>query len=139
MEETLSSNRLGEEAVAEFVPDNIRPWGRYEVIDSGDGFQVKRITILKGQSVSYQRHQRREEFWIIVHGIAIVTLNDVDTSHGSGEVIHVKIKDKHRIGNTGDGDLVFIEVQMGDYFGEDDIERFDDQYGRTGTTSPHGN
>ncbi|NQV11901.1 phosphomannose isomerase type II C-terminal cupin domain [Candidatus Uhrbacteria bacterium] len=139
MEETLLSGQKSEELVPATLPDNIRPWGRYDVIDGDDGFQVKRITILPGQRVSYQRHRRREEFWMIVRGSAVVTLNDLDTSHKAGEVIHVKLRDKHRIGNSGDGELIFIEVQMGDYFGEDDIERFEDAYGREGTTTPHGN
>jgi mannose-6-phosphate isomerase len=131
MENTVTNSEI-------VVPDNIRPWGWYDIIDSDDCFQVKRMTINPGHKVSYQRHQRREEFWLIVKGSAVVTLNDVDTEHGPGELIHVKMLDKHRIGNSGDIDLVFIEVQMGDYFGEDDIERFDDAYGREGTTTPHG-
>tara|TARA_B100001964_G_scaffold201682_1_gene229549 strand:- start:32 stop:451 length:420 start_codon:yes stop_codon:yes gene_type:complete len=139
MEETLISDKKDEETVQEMLPDNIRPWGRYDVIDGDDGFQVKRMTINPGQRVSYQRHRRREEFWLIVKGNAVVTLNDVDTGHGVGEVVHVKLKDKHRIGNSGESALVFIEVQLGDYFGEDDIERFEDAYGREGTTTPHGN
>lgn len=98
---------------------------------------MKRITVNPGQRLSYQRHQRREEFWVIISGRARFTLDDIDTEHGAGEVLHVPFRAKHRVANSGDEPLVFIEVQRGDYFGEDDIERFSDDYGREGTTRPH--
>lgn len=119
------------------LSENIRPWGRYDILESTDTHQVKRITVNLGARLSYQRHQRREEFWVIISGCARFTLDDVDTDHGSGEVLIVPFRSKHRVQNIGDTPLVFIEVQRGDYFGEDDIERFSDDYGREGTTTPH--
>lgn len=120
------------------VPENIRPWGRYDVLDVGATHQVKRITVEPGKRLSYQRHQRREEFWVIVSGRALFTLDDQESHHGPGEVLHIPRGSKHRVACLSEEPLVFIEVQLGDYFGEDDIERFEDDYGREGTT-PHGN
>ena len=118
-------------------PENIRPWGRYDILDVQADHQVKRIQVQPGGRLSYQRHQRREEFWVIISGHGTFTLDDVDTEHGPGEVLVVPLRSKHRIACLGDEPLVFIEVQRGDYFGEDDIERFSDDYGREGTTRPH--
>jgi mannose-6-phosphate isomerase len=118
-------------------PENVRPWGRYDILDVQADHQVKRIEVLPSGRLSYQRHQRREEFWIVISGRALLTLNDVDSEHGPGEVMLVPLGSKHRVACVGDEKLVFIEVQRGDYFGEDDIERFSDDYGREGTTSPH--
>lgn len=119
------------------LPENIRPWGRYDILESADTHQVKRITVNPGGRLSYQRHQRREEFWVIISGRARFTLDDVDTEHRPGEVLFVPVGSKHRVANIGDEPLIFIEVQRGDYFGEDDIERFSDDYGREGTTRAH--
>jgi mannose-6-phosphate isomerase-like protein (cupin superfamily) len=119
------------------MPDSIRPWGRYDILEVQSTHQVKRITVNPGGRLSYQRHERREEFWVIISGRARFTLDDVDTDHGPGEVFIVPFHAKHRVQNIGEVPLVFIEVQRGDYFGEDDIERFSDDYGREGTTSPH--
>ncbi|TAL51230.1 cupin domain-containing protein [Patescibacteria group bacterium] len=118
------------------IPDNIRPWGRYDILEVMPTHQVKRITVNPGARLSYQRHQRREEYWVIILGRARFTLDDVDSDHGFGEVLFVPFQAKHRVQNIGDEPLVFIEVQRGDYFGEDDIERFSDDYGRAGTTRP---
>lgn len=112
-------------------PENIRPWGRYDIIDVGEGYQAKRIVVAPHQRLSYQRHQRRAERWIIAQGTATVTLNDVDCVHSVGEVIFVDVMMKHRMANAHDVPLVFVEVQIGDYLGEDDIERFSDDYGRS--------
>ena len=111
-------------------PENIRPWGRYDVVDVGEGFQVKRIVVNPHQRLSYQRHAQRAERWIVVKGTATVTRDDVDSAHGVGEVIVIDVMMKHRVANAHDMPLVFIEVQLGDYLGEDDIERFSDDYGR---------
>lgn len=121
----------------EVLPENIRPWGRYDVLDLGEAHQVKRIFVLPGKRLSYQRHKRREEFWVIISGRALFTLDDHESHHGKGEVLHVPRGSKHRVACTSDEPLVFIEVQHGDYFGEDDIERFDDDFGRTGKTTPY--
>jgi mannose-6-phosphate isomerase len=119
------------------LPENIRPWGRYDILEVTPTHQVKRITVNPGARLSYQRHQRREEFWVIISGTARFTLDDVDSDHVEGEVLRVPFRAKHRVANIGDEPLVFIEVQRGDYFGEDDIERFSDDYGREGTIHPH--
>jgi mannose-6-phosphate isomerase len=124
--------------MTEQLPENIRPWGRYDILEEQSTHQVKRITVKPGQRLSYQRHLRREEYWVIISGKARFTLDDVDTDHGPGDVLVVPVKSKHRVANIGDELLVFIEVQRGEYFGEDDIERFSDDYGREGTTTPHG-
>lgn len=119
------------------IPENVRPWGRYDILEVMPTHQVKRIMVNLGARLSYQRHQRREEFWVIISGRARFTLDDVDSDHEAGEVLMVPFRAKHRVQNIGDEPLVFIEVQRGDYFGEDDIERFSDDYGREGTTRPH--
>ncbi len=117
--------------------ENVRPWGRYDVLDIQDDHQVKRIVVQPGGRLSYQRHQRREEFWIIVSGRATFTLDDVVSEHGASEVLMIPLGSKHRVACLGGEPLVFIEVQRGDYFGEDDIERFSDDYGREGSTRAH--
>ena len=112
------------------MPENIRPWGRYDILDQGETFKLKRLTVQPGKRLSYQSHARRTERWIIVDGSGRVTLDDVVTVHGRGDAIFVGLGVKHRIENIGDEPLVFIEVQMGDYFGEDDEIRHADDYGR---------
>lgn len=110
--------------------ENIRPWGRYDIIETGKGYQIKRILVEPHQRLSYQRHKHRSERWVIVKGTATVTLDGVETTYMLGETIHVGVMMKHRVANNGDTPLLFIEVQLGDYLGEDDIERFSDDYGR---------
>ena len=108
-----------------------RPWGNYTVLDSGEGFKVKRIEILPEKRLSYQKHTRRAEHWQIVRGTAKVTLNEVETLVGKGGTVDIPAGAKHRVENPSvDGQLVFIEIQLGDYLGEDDIERFEDDFGR---------
>ena len=107
-----------------------RPWGYYEVVDEGDGFRVKRICVSPDKRLSYQRHFRRTEHWYVVSGSGVVTLDDEEQSVAEGTSLDVPVRCAHRIANVGADDLVFIEVQTGDYFGEDDIERLDDDFGR---------
>ena len=107
-----------------------RPWGNYTVLDEGEGYKVKRIEVLPKKRLSYQRHQRRAEHWFVVSGTAKVTLNDREILVKTGESLDISIGDKHRVENAQEDLLVFIEVQKGDYLGEDDIERFDDDFGR---------
>ena len=107
-----------------------RPWGRYEVLQEGAHHKTKCIWVYPGKRLSYQRHQKRAEHWFIVSGSAEVTLNGVVTKHSAGESISVGIGDLHRIGNIGTDDVIFVEVQTGTYFGEDDIERIEDDFGR---------
>jgi len=108
----------------------IRPWGRFDILLDENYCKVKKITVLPGKRLSYQQHQFREEHWIIVQGDATVTIDGNTNSYGPGSMIHIPIKTKHRIGNNSQEPLIFIETQLGTYFGEDDIERFEDDYGR---------
>ncbi|NQV90460.1 phosphomannose isomerase type II C-terminal cupin domain [Candidatus Uhrbacteria bacterium] len=120
------------------TPENVRPWGRYDILEEMPTHQVKRITVNPGERLSYQRHKRREEFWVIILGRARFTLDDIESEHIAGDVLRIPFESKHRVACISDEPLVFIEVQRGDYFGEDDIERFEDDYGREGKTTPHG-
>jgi mannose-1-phosphate guanylyltransferase/mannose-6-phosphate isomerase len=112
-----------------------RPWGSYDSIDSGDGFQVKRLIVNPGAVLSLQMHHRRAEHWIVVRGTATITLNDDIFELNVNESTHIPVGATHRIANEGDVPVHIIEVQCGDYLGEDDIVRFEDNYGRAGTTS----
>lgn len=108
-----------------------RPWGNYTVLDEGDGFKVKRIEVLPEKRLSYQSHRRRSEHWFVVRGTAKVTLNDREILVKTGESVDINVGDKHRVANPdGEELLVFIETQTGEYFGEDDIERYEDDFGR---------
>jgi len=108
-----------------------RPWGCYDTIDIGDRFQVKRITVKPGASLSLQLHQHRAEHWIVVKGVAQVTNGENIFSLSENQSTYVPIGVKHRLENIGQTDLEMIEVQSGDYLGEDDIIRFKDNYGRS--------
>jgi mannose-6-phosphate isomerase len=112
------------------MSQSTRPWGRYEILQESDSHKVKCIWVTPGKRLSYQRHQKRAEHWFMVAGSARVTLNGVVSELKAGQTIDIGIGDLHRIENTGSDDLVFIEVQSGSYFGEDDIERIEDDYGR---------
>ena len=107
-----------------------RPWGYYEVLSDRPDHQVKRITVHPGQRLSLQRHRYRAEHWFIVKGQAVVTLNGTDLSLESGGTVDIPAGSTHRVMNAGAENLVFVEVQTGEYFGEDDIERLEDDYGR---------
>ncbi len=108
-----------------------RPWGRFIILDEGDTFRVKRIEVWPEKRLSYQRHSRRAEHWFIVRGTAKVTLNDVEILVSSGQTVDIAVLEAHRVENPDPTEtLVFIEIQTGDYFGEDDIERLDDDFGR---------
>jgi mannose-6-phosphate isomerase len=107
-----------------------RPWGTFTVLDEGDNFKVKRIEVLPGKRLSYQKHAQRAEHWVVVQGTAKVTLDDRDIEVKSGEAVDIAIGTAHRVENPGDQLLVFIEVQRGNYLGEDDIVRLQDDFGR---------
>jgi len=109
-----------------------RPWGAYWVLDDQPAFKVKRIHVCPGKRLSYQRHERRSEHWLVVSGRARVTLDGSEHELGPGDAIDIEAGQAHRMANPGPDELVFIEVQRGTYFGEDDIERLDDDFGRTG-------
>ncbi len=107
-----------------------RPWGTWEVLAIGENYIVKRINIYPKQSVSLQLHHYRNEHWIIVKGTGTVILNDTTQTVLQNESVYIPVETKHRIANDTDDTLIFIEVQTGDTLDENDIERFDDQYGR---------
>jgi len=111
-----------------------RPWGSYTVLsDDAPDHKVKRLVVHPGKRLSYQRHAQRAEHWFIVAGTAQVTLDGTEIELVPGQGIDIPTGAAHRIGNAGDTDVVFIEVQRGTYFGEDDIVRLEDDFGRAGT------
>jgi mannose-6-phosphate isomerase len=107
-----------------------RPWGTFTVLDEADGFKVKRIEVLPGKRLSYQKHAQRDEHWVVVKGTAVVTLNDREVILEAGQALDIAIGAAHRVENRGQEMLVFIEVQRGGYLGEDDIVRLQDDFGR---------
>ena len=111
-------------------PFEMRPWGEFEILKDETYFKSKIIKVAPGQKISYQSHQYRSEHWIIVRGTATVVLNDTNHKLVQGQHIHIPQGAKHRIINTGSEMVEFIEVQVGSYFGEDDIIRYQDDYGR---------
>jgi mannose-6-phosphate isomerase len=113
-----------------------RPWGNYTVLDDdAPDHKVKRLVVHPGKRLSYQRHSRRAEHWFIVAGTATVTLDGNVIKVHTGESIDIPLESAHRVANEGDVDVVLIEVQQGSYFGEDDIVRLEDDFGRTTSTS----
>ena len=107
-----------------------RPWGKYDSIDNGDRYQVKRITVKTGAKLSVQMHHHRAEHWIVVSGIAKVTNGDNTFLLSENESTYIPVGEIHALENPGKLDLELIEVQSGSYLGEDDIVRFEDKYGR---------
>ncbi|HEY0080459.1 MAG TPA: phosphomannose isomerase type II C-terminal cupin domain [Pyrinomonadaceae bacterium] len=107
-----------------------RPWGTFTVLDEGTNYKVKRIEVLPGKRLSYQKHSKRAEHWMVVQGTAKVTLDDQDIEVPTGETIDIPIGGAHRVENPGSETLVFIEIQRGTYLGEDDIIRLQDDFGR---------
>ena len=116
-------------AQSEGESDN-RPWGSFTILDEGAGYKVKRIVVSPGRRLSYQKHASRSEHWTLVGGRACVTLDGREVMLNVGDSIDVAVGAAHRIENPGAEDLVFIEVQRGNYLGEDDIVRLEDDYGR---------
>ncbi len=106
------------------------PWGKWLVLQDEDDFKVKRIEVLPGHRLSYQKHFKREEHWQIVRGKGKVTIDGKDYYLNAGDCISIPKEALHRIENIDEKELVFIEVQRGEYFGEDDIVRIEDDYGR---------
>jgi mannose-6-phosphate isomerase len=107
-----------------------RPWGNYQVLADELDHKVKRLTVHPAQRLSYQRHQHRSEHWLVTSGTATVTLDGETHVREPGSSIDIPAGAAHRVANHGSENLVFIEVQTGSYFGEDDIERLEDDYGR---------
>jgi mannose-1-phosphate guanylyltransferase/mannose-6-phosphate isomerase len=125
----LKSDRRSQAALHREVH---RPWGSYDSVDAGDGFQVKRIKVKPGAQLSLQSHARRAEHWIVVRGTARVTRDNDVFELFANQSTYIPIGAKHRLENPGSETLELIEVQSGDYLGEDDIVRYDDVYGRAG-------
>ena len=109
-----------------------RPWGTYTTLQEGPRFKIKRIEVKPGASLSLQMHHHRSEHWVVVSGTARVTVGEKDVLLAPNESTYVPVGSQHRLENPGRVPLTLIEVQCGDYVGEDDIVRFDDKYGRTG-------
>lgn len=107
-----------------------RPWGSFTVLDEGAGFKVKRIEVLPKKRLSYQKHARRAEHWFVVEGTAKITLDGAEVIKQAGEAVDIAVGTAHRVENPHDELLIFIEVQRGDYLGEDDITRLEDDFGR---------
>ncbi len=112
-----------------------RPWGSYDSLENMDGWQVKRLIVNPGAVLSLQKHARRAEHWVVVRGKARITKNDDEFDLGVNESTYIAIGDVHRIANPFDEPAHIIEVQCGDYLGEDDIVRLEDNYGREGTNT----
>ena len=107
-----------------------RPWGKFENLLDSNLCKVKQITIKPGQAPSYQYHFKRSEVWTLVQGEGELKLDGNIIKIKKWDTINIPLQAKHQIKNTGDEDLIFIEVQLGEYFGEDDIVRLEDNYGR---------
>lgn len=126
--EYLKASQRGEHASSDRV---YRPWGYYESIDSGPAYQVKRLMLKPGARISLQLHRRRAEHWVVVAGKAKIVRGEDQIVLGPNESTYIPPGTRHRLENAGAEALFVIEVQSGDYLGEDDIERFDDDYRRT--------
>ena len=111
-----------------------RPWGSYENLDLGEGFQVKRLTVYPGKKLSLQSHNLRAEHWVVVRGTATVTRGEEVFELKANESTHIPVKTKHRLENAATDLLEIIEVQSGSYLGEDDIVRYEDDFGRVDST-----
>ena len=107
-----------------------RPWGCYDVLLDTDFTKVKLITVAPGQRLSYQSHTKREENWTVVKGELTIVREDIEHTRKEGESIFIACCEKHRAWNKTDKPVQFIEVQTGEYFGEDDITRYEDDYER---------
>jgi len=111
-----------------------RPWGYYLVLHEDKGYKVKQFVVRPGKRLSLQRHRFRAEHWQVVRGEAAVTRGDESLRISPGQHVDIPLGALHRVENVGAEDLVIIEVQMGEYVGEDDIERFEDDFGRAGSS-----
>jgi mannose-6-phosphate isomerase len=107
-----------------------RPWGKYYVLADEPNYKLKRIEVMPGHRLSYQYHLHRQENWTIIQGHCEVIINEIATEHSYGQSIFIAQSAKHRIKNIGTEILIFIEIQTGTYFGEDDIIRLQDDYQR---------
>lgn len=111
-------------------PTVIRPWGEFTVLEEQDNFKIKKINVLPGRSLSLQSHKHRNEHWIVVKGTASVQRDDIEINLSENESTYISKNQKHRLANKTNKELLLIEVQVGEYLGEDDILRYEDNYGR---------
>lgn len=125
--------KSGQHQQAETFPRDHRPWGWFDRLVTGDGFQVKRIVVHPGAALSLQSHVHRAEHWIVVSGTAWVTLDGAQSAVQQNQSVYIPQGAQHRLANKGTAPMVLIEVQTGTYFGEDDITRYDDIYAREPT------
>lgn len=107
-----------------------RPWGGFRILSDKRHYKSKWLQVTPGAQLSYQSHEQREEHWVVVSGSGLVILNDQSIPIQVGSYVHIPRKAKHRLRNTGTTHLEIIEVQLGEYFGEDDIHRYEDDYHR---------
>ena len=125
--EILKKNKLSQGVEHKKI---FRPWGDYKSIANEQLWQVKLIKVKPGEKLSLQRHQYRSEHWVVVSGIAKVEIEGKESTLHQNQSSYIPVGSKHRLSNPGETDLKIIEVQTGSYLGEDDIQRFDDNYGR---------
>lgn len=122
---------MSQDAINQLNIQYPRPWGHYQTIAQSEGFQVKEIWVNPGQKLSLQSHEHRSEHWIVVRGQATVTVDETTKDYAVNQAIYIPKQSKHRLANHTESTVIIIEVQVGDYLGEDDITRFDDIYDRT--------
>ncbi len=130
VKEVVNQLKAEQRTEVTFHREVYRPWGKYDSVDSGQRFQVKRITVKPGAKLSVQMHHHRAEHWIVVSGTAKVQIDDTEQYVTENESVYIPITAVHALENPGKVDLELIEVQSGSYLGEDDIVRFEDRYGR---------
>ena len=138
IEERFTSDHMADnyynvykELIKKTKREDHRPWGYYTVLlPGGSTYNTKRIVVYPGKRFSLQRHNRRSEHWHILSGEGLATLDDKQIPVKAGDSVDIPKKAVHRMANIGKSDLTFIEMQKGDYFGEDDIERLEDDFGR---------
>ena len=128
--ELVSSLELTNRSEATGSRQVYRPWGNYDVIDVGQNYKVKRLEIKPGGVLSLQKHSHRAEHWIVVEGRPEITIGDAVTNYEANQSVYIPKDTVHRLANHGEEVAVLIEVQTGDYLGEDDITRIEDQYNR---------
>ena len=112
------------------TPKHRSPWGYYQILTDMPDHRIRRIVVYPGQSLSYQRHFHRSEHWYVIQGYAAVIKNGIGYALSQGKAIDLPVECWHRISNQGKENLVFIEIQTGDNFSDNDIERAEDDYGR---------
>ena len=113
-----------------YIYSEIRPWGKFFVLEENELYKIKRIEVNPGHRLSYQYHNKRSEVWVIIQGEGKIVLDDNENKYSKGDSIIIPKGMKHRIENNGLVKTIFIEIQTGTYFGEDDIVRLEDDYNR---------